>query len=97
MIQHKLDQLAMKGGIKSYDSHYITTSITLAKFVGSSQTGSRKKTLKISHVKRLVKEELENVKQTDWASCVHHDVNLHVDDYAKELGKRKIKVPVLNI
>jgi transposase len=44
----------------------------------------KKRICKISDVERLVDDELDKVTQADWASCEHHAVKLHEDDYAKD-------------
>ena len=43
----------------------------------------RNNTFKIADVERLVNEELDNVTQEQWASCVKHAEQLQEDDFVK--------------
>ena len=64
--------------------------------MGPGKKGSckTKSTFNLTDVERLMNEELDNVTQAQWASCVRH-AELQEDDFLKEIGRDTILEPII--
>ena len=56
---------------------------------------AKKSTFTLTDVEPLMNEELDNVTQAQWASCVRHAEKLQKDGFLKEIGRDTILEPII--
>ena len=88
--QYELDQLANERGhqiirLPCYHCQYIPIELVWAQV--KREVAEKYSTFTLTDVERLMNEELDNVTQAQWASCVRHAEKLQEDDFFKEIGR----------